>query len=97
MPDRVPELVETSDFLLFRFRTLNGPAPRARGCPVPQEIGGLYVMLSRQDNENIGLMFSDNIHFWNESKVLISLLSHGNWFKWATVDRRSRRMPDGWF
>jgi predicted GH43/DUF377 family glycosyl hydrolase len=68
----VPELVETSDFLLFRFRTLNGPAAASKGMALfPRKIGGLYVMLSRQDNENIGLMFSDNIHFWNESKVLI--------------------------
>jgi predicted GH43/DUF377 family glycosyl hydrolase len=68
----VPELVETSDFLLFRFRTLNGPAAASKGMALfPRKIGGLYVMLSRQDNENIDLMFSDNIHFWNESKVLL--------------------------
>jgi predicted GH43/DUF377 family glycosyl hydrolase len=28
-------------------------------------------MLSRQDNENIYLMFSDNVHFWNKHKVLL--------------------------
>jgi predicted GH43/DUF377 family glycosyl hydrolase len=28
-------------------------------------------MLSRQDNENIHLMFSDNIHFWNEHQLLL--------------------------
>ena len=68
----VPELVETSDFLLFRFRTLNGPAAESKGMALfPRAIGGLYVMLSRQDNENIDLMFSDNIHFWNERKVLL--------------------------
>ena len=68
----VPELVETSDFLLFRFRTLNGPAAANKGMALfPRKIGDLYVMLSRQDNENIDLMFSDNIHFWNESKVLL--------------------------
>ena len=68
----VPELVETSDFLLIRFRTLNGPAAESKGMALfPRKIGGLYVMLSRQDNENIDLMFSDNIHFWNERKVLL--------------------------
>ena len=68
----VPELVETSDFLLFRFRTLNGPAVENKGMALfPRKIGGLYAMLSRQDNENIGLMFSDNIHFWNEHRVLL--------------------------
>jgi predicted GH43/DUF377 family glycosyl hydrolase len=28
-------------------------------------------MLSRQDNENIYIMFSDNVHFWHERKVLL--------------------------
>jgi len=28
-------------------------------------------MLSRQDNENIYLMFSDNVHFWNDCRVLL--------------------------
>ncbi|HXB71995.1 MAG TPA: glycoside hydrolase family 130 protein [Candidatus Acidoferrales bacterium] len=68
----VPELVETSDFLHFKFRTLNGPAAQNKGMALfPRKIGGLYAMLSRQDNENIYLMFSDNAHFWNEAKVLL--------------------------
>ena len=68
----VPELVETSDFLNFRFITLNGPAAENKGMAIfPRKIGGLYAMLSRQDNENIYIMFSDNVHFWNERKVLL--------------------------
>jgi predicted GH43/DUF377 family glycosyl hydrolase len=68
----VPELVETSDFLNFRFITLNGPAAENKGMAIfPRKIGGLYAMLSRQDNENIYLMFSDNVHFWNERSVLL--------------------------
>ena len=68
----VPELVETSNFLLFRFITLNGPAAQNKGMALfPRKINGLYAMLSRQDNENIYLMFSDNVHFWNEHQVLL--------------------------
>jgi predicted GH43/DUF377 family glycosyl hydrolase len=68
----VPELVETSDFLKFRFISLNGPAAENKGMAIfPRRIGGRYAMLSRQDNENIYLMFSDNIHFWNERTVLL--------------------------
>src|SRR5436853_6129039 len=37
----------------------------------PRKLGGLYAMLSRQDNENIYLMFSDNVHFWHERTVLL--------------------------
>src|SRR5713226_8869803 len=69
----MPELMETSDFLLFRFVTLNGPAAENKGMAIfPRKINGLYAMLSRQDNENIYLMFSDNVHFWNERRVLLT-------------------------
>lgn len=68
----LPELVETSDFLRFRFITLNGPAVQNKGMAIfPRKINGLYAMLSRQDNENIYLMFSDNVHFWYERKLLL--------------------------
>jgi predicted GH43/DUF377 family glycosyl hydrolase len=68
----VPELVETSDFLHFRFTTLNGPAAENKGMAMfPRKIGGLFAMLSRQDNENIYLMFSDNVHFWYEPRMLL--------------------------
>jgi predicted GH43/DUF377 family glycosyl hydrolase len=68
----MPELVETSDFLRFRFVTLNGPAAKNKGMALfPRKIKGRYAMLSRQDNENICLMFSDNVHFWNEFKVIL--------------------------
>lgn len=68
----MPELVETSDFLHFRFLTLNGPAAVNKGMALfPRRIDGRYAMLSRQDNENISLMYSDNLHFWNESAILL--------------------------
>ena len=68
----VPELVVTSDFLHFRFISLNGPAAENKGMALfPRKINGLYAMLSRQDNENIYLMFSDDVHFWYERKVLL--------------------------
>src|SRR5271169_5758793 len=68
----LPELVETTDFLRFRFITLNGPAAENKGMALfPRKINGVYAMLSRQDNENIYIMFSDNVHFWHERKVLL--------------------------
>ena len=36
----------------------------------PRKIGGRYAMLSRQDGENNHIMFSDNIHFWQESQII---------------------------
>jgi predicted GH43/DUF377 family glycosyl hydrolase len=69
----LPELVETSDFLHFQFITLNGPAAENKGMAIfPRKINGRFAMLSRQDNESIYLMFSDNMHFWNEHTLLLS-------------------------
>jgi len=65
-------LLETPDFLHFRFITLNGSAVQNKGMALfPRKIHGLYAMLSRQDNENIYLMYSDNIHFWHEAQVVL--------------------------
>jgi predicted GH43/DUF377 family glycosyl hydrolase len=68
----MPQLVETTDFLRFRFTTLNGPAAENKGMAIfPRKIKGVYAMLSRQDNENIYLMFSDNLHFWYERQLIL--------------------------
>jgi len=69
----LPQLLETPDFVHFKFSTLNGPAVQNKGMALfPRKINGQYVMLSRQDDENILLMFSDNIHFWQAPRLLLS-------------------------
>jgi predicted GH43/DUF377 family glycosyl hydrolase len=68
----MPELLETSDFESFRFISLNGPEAENKGMALfPRKVNGAYTMLSRQDNENIFLMCSDNVHFWNERRLLL--------------------------
>ena len=67
----LPQLLETEDFLHFRFITLNGSAVKNKGMALfPRKIDGLYTMLSRQDGENLHLMVSENIHFWHESHII---------------------------
>jgi predicted GH43/DUF377 family glycosyl hydrolase len=67
----LPQLIETKDFTRFKIITLNGKAVRNKGMALfPRKINGSYVMLSRQDGENNHIMFSDNIHFWQESKII---------------------------
>jgi len=69
----LPQLVETPDFLHFKFSTLNGPAVQNKGMALfPRKINGQYAMISRQDDENILLMFSDNLRFWQTPNVLLS-------------------------
>lgn len=68
----LPQLLETEDFLRFKIATLNGPEVRNKGLALfPRKIHGQYAMLSRQDGENIFLMYSDMLHFWYTKEVLI--------------------------
>jgi predicted GH43/DUF377 family glycosyl hydrolase len=63
----LPQLIETEDFVHFKMATLNGSAAVNKGMAMfPRKINGRYAMVSRQDSENLFLMYSDNIHFWNE-------------------------------
>ncbi len=68
----LPQLIETTDFLHFRIRTLNGGAVQNKGMALfPRRINGRYVMLSRQDEENLFIMFSDGAHHWNDPKIIL--------------------------
>ena len=67
----LPQLIETTDFLHFRVLTLNGRAAQNKGMALfPRRIDGRYAMLSRQDDENLFLMYSDNPHFWSDPEPL---------------------------
>ncbi len=67
-----PQLLRTKDFCSFRFITLNGDAVEDKGMALfPRKINGRYAMISRQDGENIYVMFSDHLHFWHEAQLLM--------------------------
>ena len=67
-----PQLLETEDFLHFKISTLNGPEVKNKGMALfPRKINGNYAMLSRQDNENIFLMYSENLHFWYTKQLIL--------------------------
>jgi predicted GH43/DUF377 family glycosyl hydrolase len=68
----LPQFIETDDFLHFRVITLNGDAVQNKGMALfPRRVGGRYAMLSRQDDENLFLMYSDNIHYWSDPHLLM--------------------------
>ena len=68
----MPQMLKTEDFLHFEMSTLNGPEVQNKGMALfPRRIRGHYAMLSRQDNENIYLMFSDNLHFWYTKEIVL--------------------------
>jgi predicted GH43/DUF377 family glycosyl hydrolase len=67
----LPNLIETRDFISFRAITLNGKAVQNKGMALfPRKIKGQYAMLSRQDGENNRIMFSDHLHFWQQSTII---------------------------
>ncbi len=68
----LPQLIETADFLHFKFITLIGRAVEGKGMALfPRKINGRYAMLGRQDSENLYLMFSDHLHFWHTAQPLL--------------------------
>jgi predicted GH43/DUF377 family glycosyl hydrolase len=67
----LPQMLETEDFLHFKVSTLNGPEVKNKGFAMfPRMVNGQYAMLSRQDNENIYLMYSDMPYFWYTKELL---------------------------
>jgi predicted GH43/DUF377 family glycosyl hydrolase len=67
----LPQLIETEDFRHFKMNTLNGSCVQDKGMALfPRKVGDRFVMASRLDGENIYLLRSENVHFWNESKLL---------------------------
>ncbi|MEQ1842229.1 MAG: glycosidase, partial [Verrucomicrobiales bacterium] len=67
----LPQLIITEDFLQFRVLTLNGDAVQNKGMALfPRRVNGRYAMLSRQDDENILVMFSHSPHHWSDPKVI---------------------------
>jgi len=68
----LPMLLSTRDFHTFKINTLNGRCVRNKGMALfPRRVNGQFVMLGRLDGENIFLMRSDNIHFWDEATELL--------------------------
>ncbi|HXS05183.1 MAG TPA: glycoside hydrolase family 130 protein [Rhizomicrobium sp.] len=60
------ELIETTDFTSFRMSPLTGSAARNKGMALfPRKIDGKYAMIARQDNENLYLIYSDDLYHWD--------------------------------
>lgn len=92
----LPQWIETTDFLNFRVLTLNGRAVQNKGMALfPRRVDGRFAMISRQDDENLYLMYSDNLHFWNDP-----LLLHEPSRPWEAVKIGNCgspiETPDGW-
>ena len=66
------ELIETSDFISFQMSPLHGAAARNKGMALfPRKINGKYAMIARQDNENLYLIYSDDLYRWDDGQAIL--------------------------
>jgi predicted GH43/DUF377 family glycosyl hydrolase len=66
------ELLATTDFHSFRMTPLNGIASRNKGMALfPRKINGRYAMIGRQDNENLYLIYSDDLYTWDDGRSIL--------------------------
>lgn len=70
--DILSQLIETDDFLNFHMLTLNGSGVQNKGMALfPRRIHGRYAMLSRQDDQNLFVMFSDSPYHWVDPFLIL--------------------------
>jgi predicted GH43/DUF377 family glycosyl hydrolase len=66
------ELLETTDFTSFRMTPMVGTAARNKGMALfPRKIEGRYAMIARQDNENLYLVYSDDLYCWEGGRAIL--------------------------
>jgi predicted GH43/DUF377 family glycosyl hydrolase len=67
------ELIETTDFTSFKMSPLVGEAAKNKGMALfPKKINGQYAMIARQDNENLYLIYSDDLYSWEGGQTLLT-------------------------
>ncbi|KUO60186.1 hypothetical protein APF79_00820 [bacterium BRH_c32] len=66
------QLLKTEDFLNFTVKKMTGNEIKNKGMALfPRKVNGKYVMLSRQDNENNFIMYSDRVDNWESKELLM--------------------------
>ena len=67
------ELMRTRDFRAFELVPMSGNASRNKGMALfPRKIDGQYMMIGRQDGENLYLIRSDDVLNWEEGERLLA-------------------------
>lgn len=66
------EMLRTSDFKTFEMCPLSGSAARNKGMALfPRKVNGRYMMIGRQDGENLYLIQSDSLTEWGEGERIL--------------------------
>jgi predicted GH43/DUF377 family glycosyl hydrolase len=90
------QLIETTDFATFASSPLVGPAAANKGLALfPRRIGGRYAAMTRHDEENNAIAFSDDVRRWEDA--VTCQLPHQ---PWETIQLGNCGSPietdDGW-
>ncbi|WP_230480746.1 glycoside hydrolase family 130 protein [Sphingomonas sp. Leaf21] len=80
----------------FEMRALDGAFARYKGMALfPRRIGGRFAMLGRLDNVNLWLLYSDDLHIWEEGMRIM-----GPQYPWEFVQIGNCGSPieidEGW-
>jgi predicted GH43/DUF377 family glycosyl hydrolase len=68
-----PELMRSVDLRSFSLCKLKGRYATGKGMALfPRKVGGQYLMLARQDQENIWLLASDDLDRWDDGSILVT-------------------------
>lgn len=90
------EMMRTRDFRSFDMVPLTGSAARNKGMALfPRKVNGRYMMIGRQDGENLYLIGSDSLTHWDEGEKILSPL-----YPWEIVQIGNCGAPieldEGW-
>lgn len=67
------ELLRTRDFRAADLVPMTGDAARNKGMALfPQKFGGQYLMIGRQDGQNMFLLKSDSLTHWDGGELLVT-------------------------
>lgn len=90
------EMMRTADFRSFELCPLSGSAARNKGMALfPRKVNGRYMMIGRQDGENLFLIQSDGLTEWGEGERILTPL-----YSWELVQIGNCGAPieldEGW-
>jgi len=90
------ELLRTRDFRSAELIPMTGDATRNKGLALfPEKIGGRYMMIGRQDGQNMFLLDSDDVTHWHGGTLLL-----GPKYAWEFIQMGNCGAPilidEGW-
>lgn len=90
------EMLRTRDFRQFQMVPMTGSAARNKGMALfPRKVSGQYMMIGRQDGENLYLIASDELTDWGEGEQILTPL-----YDWELVQIGNCGAPieldEGW-